>query len=418
MTAPSRRQLITVLRGCIRGGNHLRALRLLITNLERGDGDYALRPFVADVLRAMGRTGEAGEILEILVRHFTNSGQPLRAILIAHRLAEFEPDVGSHFDHIAAVYGVGSPFLDYGERGSPAENADTKYDLQGVTPDLALDVLAELAYDAATQKDGFANSPDAVPPIPLLSSFGVRTLRKLLEALTPVEFGDGEILLGPDSKPPPPTWIASGQLKASQDNRVCTLGAGCMFGHELLTGQKTLGEPPSLRTRGPVEALVLPHTTALTLRKEKEFAASLTSFGTAFILERALSPESFFGDVPLDERAALLDMMTACALDDRTTIVEQGEASKGVYIILDGQVDISRKEGEWEVTVTTLSAGDLLGELTSETEALAPATAVTDGPVRLLYMSKKNISGVTRLYPSVLERMKSFAARQLVGEDG
>lgn len=417
MTAPALRQLVTVLRGCIRGGNHLRALRLLVTNLERSQGDFALRPYVAEVLQEMGRTREAAEILEVLVRHFTNAGAPLRAVVTAHRLASFEPDVGSHFDHIAAVYGLGSPFLDYDESHAPEPAADVDYDLQGAGPDLPLEALADAAYEAAIHKEGFAGSPDAVPPIPLLSSFDVRALRKVLEALESRSYADGEILLGPNTAVPSPTWIASGEVAVRQDTRVEIAPPGSLFGHESLTGREQVGEAPRLEARGPVDAVTIPEKTVAAMRADARLGPIVEAFDTACAVAYALNAAPLFESVPANERPILLDMMTPCAVPDSTLVIREGQPHKGIYVVLDGRVDINRKDGEWDVTIRTLTAGDVLGEISALTDGAAIASAITDGPTRLLYMSQQNISAVGKLYPGVIEEMRSFAARRLLGED-
>jgi CRP-like cAMP-binding protein len=418
MTAPALRQLVTVLRGCIRGGNHQRALRLLVTNLERSNGDFGLRPYVAEVLQEMGRTREAAEILEVLVRHFTNAGSPMRAVATAHRLAGFEPDVGSHFDHIAAVYGLGSPFLDYDEAPEPSEPTEVEYDLQGAEPDLPLDALADAAYEAAIHKEGFANSPDAVPPIPLLSSFDVRALRKLLESLETRSFADGEILLGPNTAANGPTWIAAGEVAArSEDGSVRIAPPGSLFGHSALSDRDDGSEPPRLEARGPVEAISVPETTVAAMRADARLGPIIEAFDTACAVARALNSAPLFSSVPAEERPILLDMMAPCAVPDQTVVIREGQPHKGVYIVLDGRVDINRKDGEWDVTIKTLGAGEVLGEISALTDGQAVATAITDGPTRMLYMSQSNISAVGKLYPGVLEEMRTFAARRLLGKD-
>lgn len=417
MSAPALRQLVTVLRGCIRGGNHLRALRLLVTNLERSDGDFGLRPYVAEVLQEMGRTREAAEVLEILVRHFTNAGQPLRAVVTAHRLASFEPDVGSHFDHIAAVYGLGSPFLDYDEPAARPSSNEVEYDLQGAEPDLPLEALAEAAYEAAIHKDGFANSPDAVAPIPLLSSFDVRALRKLLEALEPRSFADGEILLGPNTAAQLPTWIAAGEVAVKRHDEVSLAPAGSLFGHSTLTGRDAPGEPPRLEAHGPVEAVVIPEKTATAMRADARMGPVIEAFDTACAVAHALDNAPLFQSVPAEERPILLDMMAPCTVPDRTVLIREGQPHKGVYVVLDGRIDINRKDGEWDVTIKTLAAGDVLGEISALTEGDAVASAVTDGASRLLYLSPQNMAAVGKLYPGVIEQMRTFAASRLLGKD-
>jgi CRP-like cAMP-binding protein len=47
------------------------------------------------------------------------------------------------------------------------------------------------------------------------------------------------------------------------------------------------------------------------------------------------------------------------------TIYAQGDASKGVYMILDGQVDIWRTDGEDSQHIATLRDGELLGEVST-----------------------------------------------------
>jgi CRP-like cAMP-binding protein len=75
---------------------------------------------------------------------------------------------------------------------------------------------------------------------------------------------------------------------------------------------------------------------------------------------------------------------------DGYTLMRQGDLAQEFFLIVDGRVRIER-DGQ---TITTLGPGDFLGELALLAEDRRTATAVTEGPAKLLVISHRGFHSV------------------------
>ena len=420
MPSQSLRQLITVLMGCIRGGNHTRALRLLVTNLPLTGGHYLLRRSVAEILQDMGRIREAVEIYEILVRHLTNAGHPLLALVVAQRLSKLEPSVGSHFDHLAKVYGKGSQYLDTSRTLGPLDDPEMSepLDLSGAAPELPLERLAEMAHELAILKDNFISSPEMVPPIPLLSRLDTRTLRTLVELLSTATFSDEEIIAGEGQPMKAPLLIADGHLRVTlPDKRSALIGAGALVGHRTILGAEASDFPLDAVAVGPIEALTLDKETLPMVQGDPTIQRTVANFDIACLVERAIERSTVFSRIPPEDRWELIEKMEARILSDNTTLIHQGQISDGLYLIVNGRTDINKRDGEWDVTFKTLDIGEVVGEISLVTEGPAVASVVTDGATRVLYLKAESVQELCERFPSVLAELRESAAKRLLSQE-
>jgi CRP-like cAMP-binding protein len=70
---------------------------------------------------------------------------------------------------------------------------------------------------------------------------------------------------------------------------------------------------------------------------------------------------------------------------DNHTLMRQGSLAQEFFLIVDGRVRIER-DGQ---TVNTLGPGDFLGEIALLSEGRRTATAVTEGPAKLLVITHR-----------------------------
>jgi CRP-like cAMP-binding protein len=71
------------------------------------------------------------------------------------------------------------------------------------------------------------------------------------------------------------------------------------------------------------------------------------------------------------------------AYPDGFVLFEQGDPAADMYVIVSGEVRISRTVGDGEATLTTLGPGEFFGEIALFDPGPRSATAVTVGPTEL-----------------------------------
>jgi CRP-like cAMP-binding protein len=75
--------------------------------------------------------------------------------------------------------------------------------------------------------------------------------------------------------------------------------------------------------------------------------------------------------------------------EDGQDIVREGEAGDCMYVIQEGSVEVVRREGNSEVQLAVLSAGDFFGEMSIFDRESRSATVRALGEARLLTIDKK-----------------------------
>jgi CRP-like cAMP-binding protein len=89
-----------------------------------------------------------------------------------------------------------------------------------------------------------------------------------------------------------------------------------------------------------------------------------------------------------------LELITRLAdevdVPDSYTLMRQGSLGQEFFLIVEGRVRIER-DGQ---TVNTLGPGDFLGEIALLSEGRRTATAVTEGPAKLLVITHRGFNSL------------------------
>ncbi|MCC7371897.1 MAG: cyclic nucleotide-binding domain-containing protein [Chloroflexi bacterium] len=132
-------------------------------------------------------------------------------------------------------------------------------------------------------------------------------------------------------------------------------------------------------------------------------------------LETALRTAPLFA--PLDERqrSRIGDLMTIRRFDPGTTILRQGTSAVALYLILDGQVDVSREpeEGGKAVILARLDEGDIFGEMAVLDDDTRSSSVVAVTPVRCALLSRWELIQELRRYPELSIELIRVLARRI-----
>ena len=108
---------------------------------------------------------------------------------------------------------------------------------------------------------------------------------------------------------------------------------------------------------------------------------------------------------PLDLIMRLADEVDVA---DGYTLMRQGDLAQEFFLIVDGHVRIER-DGQ---AVNTLGAGDFLGEIALLSEGRRTATAISEGPAKLLVITHRGFNSLLDSSSSIRAAiMQGLAAR-------
>jgi CRP/FNR family transcriptional regulator, cyclic AMP receptor protein len=131
-------------------------------------------------------------------------------------------------------------------------------------------------------------------------------------------------------------------------------------------------------------------------------------------VEEALRHSQIFGNLNDRQRARIANLMSIRRFDSGTVILQQGTSAVTLYLILDGQVRVTREpeDGGTSVSLATLGAGDVFGEMAVLDEETRSSTITALEPTRCALLPRWELIQELRRQPDLaIELLRIFARR-------
>jgi len=132
-------------------------------------------------------------------------------------------------------------------------------------------------------------------------------------------------------------------------------------------------------------------------------------------LATALRTAPLFAGLDERQRSRIGDLMTIRRFDAGTTILRQGSSAVALYLLLDGQVRVSREpeEGGRAVTLATLEPGDVFGEMAVLDDDTRSSSVTTTMPSRCALLSRWELLQELRRHPELAIELIRVLARRI-----
>lgn len=405
---------LQTLDAAVEEGDLTRALRLILNNATRFEDTAPLKERVALVLAARGRKKDAAAIYERLARHYANAGHPARCLATIKQMSTIQPDITRLFDHFSALYSARSPYLDATLREQPVEIAVEDLDTNTREPQVGEAELLELALELAMQKKDLVAQPGKLPPMPLLSLLAPDGLRRAVELI------DYEIM--PQSLPilergrpaDELVWAVSGDLILGQRGKDWRVPAGALLGMNSFGSLDDARSHYNVHCAPGSEVLKLSMDAVETLSHEiGNFADCLSLVRRRGQIEHMARTHTLFDDLDDAGRAEVMGAFFGLTLRARERVIAQGDPSPGLFLILDGRLDILRNDGERPLTLATLRPGELFGEIGLVSEGPTTADVMTMTQTTMLFLSRERFEEVAARHPSVAKYTVNLARQRI-----
>lgn len=139
------------------------------------------------------------------------------------------------------------------------------------------------------------------------------------------------------------------------------------------------------------------------LKGEPSAEGVLFAFLRERLVDTVVKTGPLFRQLETDEqRASLAARFTLLDAGEGAVLIRQGETAPGLYVLVDGSVEITRETEFDELTVAVLQPGHLLGEISTLTRRPAVASVTTMEPSLLLFLSTERIAEAVRQHPELL----------------
>ncbi len=406
-------QLTTAINDALEATDHELALRILLSNFDRIEDSSPLREKVALILAERGRKREAVELYQLVTRHFANSGHPVRAIAAARQMLKLNPDTTVVLDHIATLYNIRSPFLSNDVDRIQFVEPIRDFDLTGASCTLDESLLLDNALAKSLDKNGLMSQPGALPSVALLTLLPQEALRRVLDLIEYNVFDRTQRLLEKGLRNDDLVWTVSDDLIVRSEEVVMFIEAGSLLG---LNGFGSSGRTSKVDVfaRSGAEILRLSGESIRMLSKEfSDFDNRLSTLRRHAMTERTLRRHPMFDGLSEVERVRIMEMFTGVRLKAGDKLIEQDVPTPGLFVVLDGTVEVVNTENGISTQLATLRSGDIVGEigLVANAPATAACTMLEDG--HALHLGREDFNELVSRYPVVGKYARSLAESRI-----
>jgi CRP-like cAMP-binding protein len=279
--------------------------------------------------------------------------------------------------------------------------------LPEVEPLTEVEPLPEQAAVAAPANAG-------LPRFPIFSDLGPEAFVALTEALQVSRFVTGETVVTEGDVGTAFFVVATGRLVVKKRDEkgdqvvLAHLSEGEFFGEMSL-----LSAAPRNATvvaEEPTELLVLEFEVLRRLAGDyPHLAGSLRRFYRQRLLANALAVSPLFRPFGREDRKAVMEKFRERVVKAGEVIIREGSPADGLYVVLEGMVDVTRRTEAGDVLIGQLREGDLFGEMSCMRKTGATASVTVKRGGSLLKLQRSDFDALVMTYPTVLELVSQLS---------
>lgn len=412
MTEISRRDLTRDVNARLRAGEVTEALRGLVALIRSAPHDLDARLRLADGLLAAGQVAAAAETYTFVAQEAARAGHPLKACVALKVLSALDPAVKQVFASLAERYAEGAVTPGRGARVTPP-SPDAPVPAAAWLPESVTGpTLLDAARRVAVGTEGLPPAPAAVPPMPLFSELPREAFVRMMLAADLVRVPAGAVLLREGEPAESFFLLARGVLAVTRDEGRTVLarpGEGVVIGEMAL-----LSNAPRMATVTATEdadLLVFGREAIAAARADVgALAAALGRFVERRVLSNLLATHPIFKPFDEAQRVTLAAHFETVKAPAETTLIRQGEAGRGLFVILTGEAQVTaRDDAGTDHPVARLRSAEVFGEiaLLRGTPTTATVTAARDAT--LLFLARDLFTRLVAGVPALREYFESLA---------
>ncbi len=398
------------------------ALVNCMTILKGVPGNFEARIKIGDILLKMGMGQEAQTVFAFVARHFIKAGFPLLGIVAAKMLPSSQESYQDLMELITNLYSSDSeqlaadaphPQLPNIEMLSASEAEEAIQSTGSLVGDQVAQTAVQVAIDAA----GLAEYPKKLPVIPIFSDLDAEAFRQLLTDLKVRRCARGEELIREGQTGDSFFMVARGIVEVvkrvgDEEVRLTELADGTIFGEMALISNKP--RSATVRSMTYVDLLELSRED---LDKEahryQSVAKALYRFTRARMLDNMVVRSAVFKELPQVERTALLDKFDALDVKKGQVLIEEGKKGEGLFVILHGDAEVVKKDGDDQVPLAHLEEGEVFGEISLVREVPTTATVTAGRDGKYLFLSSEEFEKQIARNPSLWRTLTEISEKRL-----
>ena len=382
---------------------------LCVLSAQPAHLDARLR--VADCLLALGRVQSAAVVYTTFARQAANEGHPLRALVAIKILSALEPLLAPLVSAVAELY-CAEGRIGRGARPVPADEelALTARDLAFVS--LQGDELFQLAEHVGKETPPLRFA-GALPPIPLLSELSKDDFCAVFATMTLVRVPAGERVITQGEEGQSFFLAARGDFDISRDEpdgsntHLTSLHEGALFGEMALLSRSARSAHVVATSDSDLLEL---HVAALGQLSDgaAAIARALAKFTRERLVTNLINTSRLFRPLSREQRIDLVRRFVAYEVAAQTDLIREGEPGRGLYVILQGSVDVWKRAGDEKVLLATLGSSEVFGEMALLNAAPATATVTAAQRSTVLFLAREYVDRLMESVPELAAYLGSL----------
>ncbi|MGF1510680.1 MAG: cyclic nucleotide-binding domain-containing protein [Myxococcota bacterium] len=358
-----------------RDGDYWTALRHAADALHASPEDHRARTKVALCLAAVGHAHGALEGLLTGAESVRRQGYLLSALSMARAGWELSPS-DSRIEQVVRRIHADGRQPDMGRRPRVPPPVLPKVEVSS-RPFFSMDreSLLARAVDEVKRMPEPVTSASEPSPLPFFSEMSADALVSLLPRTRLLKLPAEQVLIEEGKEGDALYVLVRGAVEVRLDSvpRV-RLGAGSLFGEMALV--RSHARSATVATLQPSEILEIARSEVEALAAvHPDLTADIAQFARRRLLSNAVARSPIFQAFPKDALRRVLSAFVTQVAEPGQVLIREGEKAEGLYVLVEGSVQISKTDDRESVMVATLEPNDVFGEISMAWDAPAVATA-------------------------------------------
>lgn len=410
---PSRRDLSAEANRLLGLGDAPAALRLFTAMVRSAPHDLDARLRLADALARTGNAPLAVSAYTAMLLEGAGSGYPLKAVVALKQLVALDPAASQLFNALAERYAADTRREGAGSRAS-APDPDSDVPSHAFPPGAWRDEdVVTAVHGLLTGRDSMPDWPAVVPAIPLLSSLPREAFARVLSAAVLRRVPADEVVLREGDPASAFYMVARGRVAVTRarDGAVetlATLGDGSVFGEMALLSSA----PRNATVRVLEDADLLEFGAAALSAAAGEIpaiAAGLERFMQQRLQHHAMTTSPLFRALDDEARVIVASRFTHEQAAAGAVLIEEGAMGRGLFLLLTGSVDVTRRKESGVIPLARLGAGDVFGEISLLERMPAAATVTAREATRCMVLPRAIAERLVADVPAVRAWLSDLA---------
>jgi CRP-like cAMP-binding protein len=356
-----------------------------------------------DILMKMDRGPEAIDAYTKVAEVYGADGLLLKAIAACKLILEIDPQHTATQKMLADLYAK--------KTGRAAAGLPIP-----VTPPPrpALDEIPTVSDDDVVIVE---EPPAELPTIPLFSDLPKNAFIQLLEQMRMRTAFPDETVITEGDVDDSMFIISHGQVKVTKTSEtgsevvLAHLSDGTFFGEMALLSES----PRTASVIAEEETLLFEVSRRVLDRVVKNFPSvkhTLMRFYRQRLLNNLLATSPIFRPLDAAQRKSLIERFKSREVTANESILEQGQKGDGLYVLLSGRVEVSRKDNGERQVLAHLKEGDVFGEMSLLSNQPVSANVKTIRKSILLKLPRRTFSEIASTHPQLLAHIAELSSER------